>query len=453
MRLAIALVMTALLSESPDAAERGSPPSVRPYNVVLLAVDGLRADHLGLYGYRRATSPHLDSRAKAAVVFERAIAPASWTLPSFASMFSGLPPLEHRALSHRRQFPASKPLLAEALRTAGYRTAAFAGGHFLDPVFGLMRGFDLRRNTGWGRYDFLRTTAPRGARWIRDHHAQGPFFLFVHGNDVHPPFMQPESGEATSLAIDEGRRGGLVDSSLLDYSFVAAFNAGREAKVFFGFVPPNDYLQEVSAIKDDPAEMARVAAHYDSRILAADHDLETVFQALAETGREKDTLVVLLSDHGLELGERGALATAFHHSLADEIIRVPLVLWHPDLPARRVQATVALEDLPATILELAGLSGRLPGRSFAGLARGKSESEPREAFSVSSVLDFEGTIRLHSIDRGEWKLVYDQESEQTRLFNIKSDPGETLDVSAREPKITRSLLERLSRRVGRSLVD
>src|SRR5581483_11131668 len=158
--------------------------SPKPYNVIVVGIDGLRADHVGAYGYERATSPNIDRLAASSIQFQRAWSQASWTLPSFASLFTSRYPASLGIFHMGQRLRGDEALLAEIFRSNGYRTAGFVGGPFLEPNYGFSRGFDLYRSGGSRSF---RDTTPLALDWIR-RHQKDRFFVFLHGNDVHHPF-------------------------------------------------------------------------------------------------------------------------------------------------------------------------------------------------------------------------------------------------------------------------
>lgn len=421
------------------------------YSVVIVAVDGLRADHLPFYGYGRQTAPDLSARAKQAVVFEHAVAQGSWTLPSFASLFTSRYAESHGLNGMHTVLAPGQTLLAEVLRQAGLRTAGFVGGHFLDPVYGLAGGFELYRGDGMAVYRRFPETAAQAAGWIEAHKDER-FFLFVHGNDLHPPFDLGDTSASETSTFDPGYHGRL-GSVLVDYLFVQVFN--QVAFDTIGLTPARAYVEDVGAARSSPDDLAYITARYDDRILQADAAIEQVFRALERTGRIKDTIVVLLSDHGFELGEKGKLATAFHASQFESITHVPLVIWHPALAPRRVAAPVELVDVAPTLLDW--LRVKTPktfeGASLAALTDGRSVRPPRPyAFSTSSlVTDLQGRILMHSVDDGRWKLIYDVSPPRARLFDLAADPSENTDVAGSHPDVERRLLSALSRHLKEPL--
>lgn len=420
------------------------------YNLVLVAVDALRADHLPFYGYSRQTAPHLTARSASAVIFERAIAQASWTLPSFVSLFTSLYPQEHRVNNQFVSMAEKERNLTEILLANGSNTAGFVGGPYIDPVYGFQRGFKLFRGCGAGNYRFFSETAAQAADWIRSQKG-GRFFVFVHGNDLHPPFNLTHEGEKIRHVFDD-QYAGPVDAMLIDYRFVSLFNMQNSSRVpsfIHDLKADPDYLAQLDTIRTSPRDLEHIVAHYDGRIHEADKALEQVFDALRQTGHDKDTIVILLSDHGLELGEKGALGTGWHASQLETIIHVPLVIWHPTLRPRRVKEPVELVDVAPTALQMLGLPPEpaFRGRSLVGLAAGLPSSEnPRYAFSMSSITDVRDIFpRLHSVQDGRWKMIYNPETGLWSLFDLHLDSTETKDIFASNPSVVKRLKNALSR--------
>jgi arylsulfatase A-like enzyme len=237
-----------------------------------------------------------------------------------------------------------------------------------------------------------------------------------------------------------------------DYYFVRAYNR-YPWESFWGPPPPPEYLARVEAIRSDPHELEHIIAHYDGQILAADRFLRRLWERLEALGRLQDTVVVLTSDHGMEWGERGLIATAFHEALWDTLVRVPLVFWHPSLRPGTMSAGAELIDLAPTVMDLLGLPspGSFQGRSLAPLLRApdaERAEDDRPAFSAASTLQVRRSLRLFSLRTSRWKLIYEAERDHARLFDLREDPRELRDVSARQADVARAMLETLRRRAG-----
>jgi len=186
----------------PSACARQKPFDARAlhgWNVLLVTIDTLRADHVGAYGARTGATPHLDALAARGTVFEDAMSSAPLTLPAHASILSGLEPPHHGVRANGRSaFPADRPTLATLLKDRGYATGAFVAAYVLDRRFGLARGFDVyddqveRRREGTSVLESERpctavATAAEG--WLAQR--TGPFFAWVHFYEPHAPYDPP----------------------------------------------------------------------------------------------------------------------------------------------------------------------------------------------------------------------------------------------------------------------
>jgi arylsulfatase A-like enzyme len=314
--------------------------SERP-SLILVSIDTLRADHVGLYGYERDTTPNLDRWAKDALVFERAFTTAAWTLVAHMTMLTGLFPAQHGVIGQNRALSPEIPLVAERLRAAGYRTYALhEEGGWIDERHGFERGFDLfRGHTGLAQADqHLRELLPELEKG-------GPFFLFLHTFDVHcgdlskakSPYEAPEPYQSMFLK---------------------------------GLQPlPDVPLRELWESGDllTPAQLETLIAQYDGGIRHVDEQLGQWLDELARRGLASDALVIVTADHGDALGEHGKLN---HHGDSwQSALHVPLVVRPPGGLAggKRVATPVHLGDVVPTLLDAAGLEDELlPGASLLG---------------------------------------------------------------------------------------
>jgi arylsulfatase A-like enzyme len=314
------------------AAEAPAPPSV-----ILISLDTLRADHLGSWGYARATSPNLDAFARESFVFERAIAPSSWTTPSHASVFTGEHPSVHGAggaLGHRLQ--GRFTTLAELLRRQGHLTAAFTEGAAVAGQLGFHQGFDSYAN-GRGELPHplgaAERTFARAADWL-ERHGDRPFLLFVHTYEIHWPYRAPP--HYAELFHGDG----------------------------VGPLDPRD--AEDDAFLREPltdAQKANVVAAYDAGIAYTDAVVGRFLELLRRTGELERAIVVIFSDHGEAFWEHGA--TMHGLSLYDEELHVPLLIRLPGAtpPNGRIGRQVALADVFATLVDLLQLDVRVPSDS------------------------------------------------------------------------------------------
>lgn len=415
----------------------------QPWNVVLVSIDTLRADRLGAYGYERAVSPHLDELAEEAVVFENAYVAAPWTLPSHMSLFTSLYPTQHGVMHETRTLRKGIRTLAESLASHGYRTAGFTGGGGVAGRYGFDRGFESyvesysgfkkSPDQGW-RFEHLQEDM---FRWI-DTTADEPFFLFVHTYDVHEPFLAHEDLQV----LDPGYDGPLVP--LHDHD---AFSAS----VLKGLVeddPAADatitrFLYEVlneGHFSPSDADKRHLVALYDNEVAYVDRGMGSLFQKLEEDGLLERTLVVVTSDHGEELFERGRVQHG--ETLYEEILRVPLLMWIPGYAGGRSSKLVSNVDIAPTILDLLQLP---PEPQFCG---NRLFPLARPGHSAVVAEDMEAA----SLRTEKHKLVFGEDG-AIELYAIDRDPAELHDISEEQPERVSELLTDAFGLLGRVELD
>jgi arylsulfatase A-like enzyme len=369
--------------------------------VILISIDSLRADHVGCYGYARQTTPHIDSLATNAVVFTDCIAQSSWTLPSHASLLTSLFVKTHGACGPNEGVSAKALVIAEELRRHGYATAAFVTAPFLLPQYGMNQGFDVydARCSSVRHIDSHHdVTNPclhrRAVEWLDTWH-EAPFFLFLHYWDVHYDYVPPAPYDTL---FDPGYDG---DISGRDFARNTRIRAG---------MPQRD--------------LEHVIALYDGEIACTDTYVGELFRMVAELGIADETLVVVTSDHGDEFLEHGA--TGHGHTLYQELIRVPLIWADPSSVdgALRVDDVVQSVDVAPSILEYLGIPrpDALEGRSFVPRLRG-GQPEARTAFSETRSGGF-----LKAVVGTRTKIIRTMLNEQTKAYDLLSDPGELRPV-------------------------
>lgn len=407
-------------SESPEAKALGAPA-----RIIVIGIDTLRPDHLSSYGYERQTTPNLDRVvAEEGVLFERVYSSSSWTLPSMASVFTSLHPIQHRVVDRGFRLAPQIPTLAGVLAQNGWLTAAFVTHIYVSSLFGLDSGFlEFRElSIDWNFGEGLQVTAEALNEqlfpWL-EHHADQRFFLYVHIFDPHWDYSPPEP--FASEFIKEGYSGP-ADGT---YKFLEQYL-------------PRDRLMSQE-------DLDQVVALYDGEIKWTDHQLGRLFDHLKRLGLWEDTLLVVLADHGEEFQEH----QSFHHirTLYEEVLRVPLLVKLPggrSVGARlRVPERVRNLDLAPTILDLAGIEcpSTFQGESILPLVW--NEGADRTVFAH--------TVRHESNKmtwiEGEEKLIftYTPGSEKIEYFDLSTDPGE-LSANSGDPsrvhELHQSLIER-----------
>lgn len=304
--------------------------------VIFLTLDTTRRDALGLYSKRSGITPNLDAFAKHATVFTHAVSTSPWTLPSHASMFTGLYPSEHGAgLKTMRLMPRFSTL-AKLLAASGYRTEGVIGGELCKSRFGLGTGFQHYRDpTGISAPADELTAA---ARRVLANRGEQPLFLFINYFDAHGPYRAPAKFRKR-LGIDRLRQGlkGMPLWQRMDRGDIGA------------------WLQIVKGKGSHaPAALAYVRADYEAEVAFMDDQIGRLFSALRRQHLFDDALIVVVGDHGESLGEGGHFSHA--ERLDPELVEVPLLIkWPQQKKGRRVDQLVSGVDLFPTVLAAAGV--------------------------------------------------------------------------------------------------
>lgn len=377
--------------------KRGAVAS-RP-NVILISIDTCRPDYLGCYGEREGLTPHIDAVAGESVRFDSVISSVPLTLPSHCSMLTGTIPPRHGVHDNiNYRLAEDNVTLAEHFRDHGYQTAAFVAAFVLDSRFGLAQGFETYDDhldasmTITGGYPERRgDEVTRAATAWLDSQGEQPFFLFVHYFDPHDPYQPPEP-------------------------FASNF-------------------------ADDP---------YAGEIAYTDQCIGTLIARLKDLDLYDSSLVIITGDHGESLGEHGENEHGFfiYHSTT----RVPLIIKTPYHQRQAVVSqTVGVIDIAPTLSALAGLEPpkTMQGRDLSVLLTGqKPAPEQRFLYSESLTASKYGCSPLLGVQDDHWKYIQTSESE---LYDLASDPHETMNVIAEHPTESRYMREQLSAILRESL--
>ncbi len=370
--------------------------------MLLISVDTLRSDGGGLSGELGAT-PSLDRLATEAERWTTVYAAASWTKPSHASLLTGYYPETHRAVLLNQGMDAAVPTLAERFKSAGFATAALVFDcTWLSPRWGFGKGFDSYRVTQFraGRQ------AREAAGWVLDHREED-FFFFLHTFEPHSdfsvlPYEAPGLSRRT-IAAEYDVRGFGCRKGLCAARFVNALSNHK--------------------IPERPKDAMILRDSYSQGVTYLDVSLGELFDTLRQSGVWDDLLVVVTSDHGEEFGEHGGFG---HHSLYDEILRVPLLIkWPGGEFAGVVNSSPGSGvDIAPTLLGHAGLpTDGMPGAHL----------HSRNAESAIHA----GTLE-HAVVSGGFKGIFSNH-QPTRLFNLLEDPGELVDVAGQRPDVVENL--------------
>jgi arylsulfatase A-like enzyme len=419
----------------------GARPAARP-NVILISIDTLRADRLNTYGYRaRATSPEMDALARDGIVFEKAITASPWTTPAHMSLLTSLTPSAHGIVASFgdlesqlernvvQRLPEERVTLAEALAAHGYTTAAFTGGVTLDPRIGFDQGFSIYTT------NMFKVGEPAFAGmlgWLREHR-KAPFFLFWHTFEVHSPYLDtrflgevlPEPNASHVREDVEGFRRQLAAHGYSD------FLVGKMAL----------FLKTRGALN-----ATVVDALYTGGIASADRWLGRLVRFLREEGLYDDTLIVVSSDHGEELGDHDpeSFYNRHGHSLYEELVHVPLVVKLPGEKhaGTRVGPVVRTIDVFPTILDVLRLppSTGVEGRSLRPTWEG---GEPAGRVALVEATAYGPEKKAVREDRYKYIVTIDPQTLAARgrnfvpefpasreLYDLRRDPAERRNLIA-----------------------
>ncbi|MEK7795282.1 MAG: sulfatase [Candidatus Hydrogenedentota bacterium] len=376
------------------------PKDTRP-NVLVFLVDTLRRDHVGCYGYARATSPNIDALAAESVRFERCMAQSSWTKPSVATLLTSTWPQVHGAEDRPDVMRQDLPTLAKALERAGYNTQAFFTNINVLPLWGF--GNEFARcvdvdSTEWQTADDAR---PIDAAIDAIHNAKGrPWFLYVHTMGPHDPYAPP---------------------------------APYDVK----------FASDISGLSEKEAKVRRSMDRYDGEIANTDAQFGRLIQMLKDERLYDNTLIVVVSDHGEEFLDHGG---EFHaRTLYEEVVGVPLIVKPPlaSPGAAVVPGLVRVIDIAPTILELVGAEAepRFQGESFAVMMRDPT-LDSRTGFASL----FDEAISMRAAATTRYKFIDDRVAAKREWFDLVSDPHERQPIFVAPPE--GAPLERFAARVA-----
>ncbi|MHC4943828.1 MAG: sulfatase [Planctomycetota bacterium] len=359
-------------------------------NVFFVCFDTLRADHLGCYGYPRETSPNIDAFTRDCVFFETAIAQASSTKPSHASIFTAQNVATHGTYGGTEYILGERSVtIAEIMKEHGYKTISYNSGGFVRAIWGLAQGFDLYDSTKTGPF---KTTVNATIDWLNENSGE-KFFIFMHTYEVHHPY-QPER---RFLELFEESYDGQLDEHI-SIPVLKDINAGK--------------------LEITPEDAQHIINCYDAEIRSMDDSFGHFLAYLKEEGLYEDSLIIVFSDHGEELGEHGFMG--WHsHTIFEELIHVPLLIKFPDLNFKgtRLEGLVRTIDIIPTMLDVLDIE---PLNDFDGISLMKSiqDEKVEPLMSMTQMGEKHAAIRTQ-----RWKLF------NKRLFDLENDPAETMDSS------------------------
>ncbi len=404
-------------------------------NVLWIVVDCLRPDHMGCYGYRRRTTPHIDRFARDAVIFERMISPHIPTQPAHTTLFTGRDVFSHHVVAQggNHELSPEIPLLPALLSERGYFTAAVDNiGRWIEPAFQRYEKYPRWNHDGTLPWRNGEEVTERALSILTEAKATGsPWFTFLHYWDPHTPYLPPPPFDRMFYTGDEK----------------AAHHASMDP-VWKSPWFANYFREWLDGVRD----IDYVKAQYDAGIAYSDACIGRVFQRLTETDAWDDTLVILQADHGEELDDHGCWFD--HHGLYDTNVHVPVLMRFPQarMASRRVGTMQCSLDLAATVLDSIGLGELARDMDGRPIDLATEAVAPREAVYLTECT----WMRKRGWRTADWKLIEALEPDiygigPIELYHLPSDPGEMHNLATERGDVVARLRQDRDRHVAARL--
>jgi len=423
--------------------------------IILISIDTLRADHLGVYGYERETSPNIDSLASESAMFANVYSSSPWTLPSHVSLLTALNSVNHQVYQDNEKMDPDLVTVAEMLRVNDYFCSAFTGGGFVSSVFGFADGFDsYYERTDEVLLDKAAELSFRDvSRWINSNKNKN-YFLFVHTYQPHDPYASPAPYKTMFLS----------EKSKWSSINLNGHLGGKNA--IFKELPEDDRQNIIDL--------------YDAEIRYTDEKLiGPIVQKLKDMALYDNTMIIFTSDHGEEFYEHEGWGHG--HSLYDESLKVPLLIKFPNskYSGSKVEHIVSLVDIVPTILDEMDINStryEFDGLSLIPLLKGK---EKKDRVFLSDV--GENILNMHlpqkiATNEGKKKIILNKKirrenmgffpypppsTNAVELFNLSVDPGEYSNIVDEESSIANRIIDRIEKiynsakrkRPGKAVLD
>jgi arylsulfatase len=410
-------------------------------NVLVLAIDTLRANHLGCYGYGHPTSPNIDAMAQQGVLAEHLYCAALPTYPSFTTFYTGQHPISHGVVAHggKAQLAKEAPFVTQAFLEAGYTTCAVDNLNRARTWFA--RGYEYYIDPSLRRTLLLGVTCEelnnRAIPWLKAH-ADEPFFMFIHYWDPHWPYTPPP--KYRNLFYNGSSPTDPSNRALDDWW-----------KTPLGAMAKDTWLRTPNGVVTDPDY---VSALYDQEIRHIDDGIGQILTALDDMGLSDRTLTILFGDHGESLTEHNIFFD--HHGLYDCTLNVPFIArWPGRLPGgRRVTSMVQHCDIAPTLLDMAGIRQPrgMDGQSFWPVLTGAEQNGGRDRlFSVEATRQAGWSLRTrdHKFIVAREQGMYGNPSRE--LYDLRADPEEKRNLVDVRPDIAAAMEGELEEWIARRL--
>ena len=400
-------------------------------NVVLIVIDTARKDHFSCYGYERKVTPKIDDFAAESVRFDNAQAASPWTLPSMASILTGLYPHKHLAGYAAKDektkqegmtyLNKSAITLTELLFQNNYQTVGWFQNPFVDPGFGLNRGFEI--------YDYFPGDNLRirsadqvidsAMKWLGEtRDKKKPFFMVLHFFDPHLAYNPPGD-------------------------FMMSFIYTYKGKMRPPFNPSNEEIDKMQKgqLTPSPEDQQFIVGLYNGELAFVDFTIGRFFDFLKLNKLYDRSLIIITADHGEEFWEHNGFEHG--HSMYQELLNVPLIIRFPDAENKgmAVKTTVSLTDLAPSIISYLGLEspGQTGGKSFISMPGAAVKPIPRPIIAeLNRVGD-----PLQAIYRDQYKLILNSTTGKIEIFNLQDDPKEKNNLFGQKEKYPAEIVDQI----------
>ncbi|MDP8249014.1 MAG: sulfatase [Candidatus Tritonobacter lacicola] len=380
-------------------------------NVILIVVDTLRADHLETYGYSRNTAKNIAKLAEDGILFKNAIAPASWTRPSIASIMTSMYPSSHGAVGRMGELDDKYLTIQEILKEHGYATVGFNSNGNAGKFWNFDQGFDFFNHAPMTRgYKGEKLQSPassitdRGKAWVYDNPTERPFFLYLLYIDPHAPYFTDEEFQFNK-SYKGKNNGSLEQLKEIDWNR----RLSEDGQEIPGIMEECNYVKDL----------------YDAEIAYTDKHIGRLMGFLHEFNLYENTLIILTADHGEGLWDHDNRGHG--EDIYQEQLHIPLIIRCPGIKGgKRISNYVSTIDILPTVLDIVGIRppAHFQGVSLLPMMLGKRAKEG--VLLVEEQLDerdFTGVIK------DGWKLIYDRAHDSYELYDLRKDRKEKQNLA------------------------
>lgn len=424
-------------------------------NILFIVLDTVRQRNISLYGYEKDTMPYLENFGKKSTIYTNAVSPSNWTLPSHASMLTGLLPFDHMVLTEFDRL--SQFTIAEFLKEFGYKTVAFSTNGWVSPHFGIDKGFEefyefdnyrfpsryFKKGLDYAKRIFsvkdygAEEVNDNVSEWVKDYQSKEPFFMFINYSDAHSPYNPPRPFQS--------KFGGRFPLDMCNIFLANYIVLRRRFGDFYkGWKIPANFQEKMVSL-------------YDGSLSYLDQKIKNLFRKLREFWTLDDMLIIITSDHGECFGEDRPLRILKHQfGFYEDLIKVPLVIKYPSyspystLNKRKIEDTVSIRNIPSMISKIVEGDERFP--------KGDSLLNPRNGYCFSEYLTppfrkEELGKRANSEVANRYDMVrsaitnsqkkFVKCTKSSELYNLSNDPNEKNNLESKKRKRFSDLINSL----------